>query len=249
VAFQPKTCKWGDPTTQQVVWRDNDAADLAGNLRGVRVFIRSGNGKPGPFDRPAPPANSIAGIVLRIELLVEYGAHLENLALVKRLHAHQVRTVNARFYDGSHSPPYWIRDMRQFVPWLEAQFRHPPTPPPAFAVKSAHQWFTAWGWAFRVRRRVREFVYLRITGNQLRATGSGTIVIHTPSRFRPGAGYEIRIGHRVMSVQADDRARIRFVLDLGPSHTKQQTEFGRGATHGWRTSTATITSPQGARTS
>jgi diacylglycerol O-acyltransferase/trehalose O-mycolyltransferase len=41
LAFQTPNCKFGDPATEAVVWRDNDPTILAANLRGVRLFIRS----------------------------------------------------------------------------------------------------------------------------------------------------------------------------------------------------------------
>lgn len=47
----------GDPGLQEVLWRDDDATNLAAHLRGVRVFVRSGNGVPGPFDSAQPPAD------------------------------------------------------------------------------------------------------------------------------------------------------------------------------------------------
>lgn len=51
LAFQSKNCRWGSPATDQVIWRDNDSTDLAGNLRGVRVFIQHRNRAPGPIRR------------------------------------------------------------------------------------------------------------------------------------------------------------------------------------------------------
>src|SRR4029453_17070935 len=42
-------CTWGDPAVDQVYWRDNDPTDLAANLRGVDLFVRSGDGNPGPL--------------------------------------------------------------------------------------------------------------------------------------------------------------------------------------------------------
>ncbi|MGZ4200782.1 MAG: alpha/beta hydrolase [Thermoleophilaceae bacterium] len=215
LAFQNKTCRWGDPAKNEVIWRDNDSTDLAGNLSGVRVFVRTGNGTPGPFDFPEPPAGSPQATIRQLTLTVEFGAGLENQALVKALRAAHVRGVDARFFDGSHSLPYWQRDTRELVPWLRRQFRHPPRTPATATVASAHTWFTAWGWTFQVKRRVREFVYLKLTRHGIRATGSGKLLVTPPS------------GHS-------------FVLDLGPSHTHQQTQFGRSALGGWRTVSATI---------
>jgi hypothetical protein len=85
----------------------------------------------------------------------------------------------------------------------------------AFSVESAHAAFTAWGWRFAVRRRVRELVYVRVDGGRLVLTGSGRVFVHSPKAVSPS-------------------------VDLGPSHPAQQTQFGTGATRGWRTVSVAI---------
>lgn len=241
LAFQATTCKWGDPTTEQVLWRDNDSANLAGNLRGVRIFIRSGDGTPGPYDMPAPPAGSLAALVRRATLIVEYGAHLENQAFVAALHKAGVRDVNVRFFPGSHSQPYWHRDMQEFLPWLRAQLHRPPATPAAFSVASAHPAFTAWGWHFTTHRKVREFAYVKVSGDKLTATGSGRLDIITPARYPPGAPARIHIGSTARRVTADRHGRVTLSLALGPSHSHQQTAFDSNARRGWRSKSVTIT--------
>ena len=240
LAFQPKNCRWGNPATNQILWRDNDSADLAGNLRGVRVFIRSGNGTPGPYDAKTQPSDPVRAAVWRLQLIIEAGAHLENEALLSGLRLAHVKDVDVRFFDGSHSLPYWQRDTREFVAWLRRQFAAPVRTPRSFAIKSAHVWFTAWGWTFSVRRRVREFAYVRVTARRLSVTGSGTILVQSPARFRPGLTYSVRIGRQRRRLRADRHGRIAFGLHLGPSHRHQQTRFGPGATRGWRTATAVM---------
>jgi S-formylglutathione hydrolase FrmB len=237
LAVQGKNCRWGDPAKDEVIWRDNDSADLAANLRGVRVFIRSGDGQPGPYDSPTPPADPLAALIRRGQLAIEYGAGLENKALLSGLRAAGA-SVDARFFHGSHSLPYWQRDMTEFVGWLRGQFRHPPVVQRRFSVQSAHRWFTAWGWRFEAVRRVREFVYVTADGNRLRATGSGVLVASTPPRFRPRQRVTVRFGRRVVRLRADRGGRVTVRLSLGPSHRRQQTAFGRGALRGWRTTVA-----------
>ncbi|HUO74760.1 MAG TPA: alpha/beta hydrolase family protein [Solirubrobacteraceae bacterium] len=239
LAFQPKNCRWGNPATDQVVWRDNDSTVLAGNLRGIRVFIRSGDGTPGPFDAPAPPADPAQAAVRQIQLVIEYGAHLENLAFVAALRAAGVSDVDARFFPGSHSLPYWQRDTREFVAWLALQFRRPLRPPAVASIASAHARFTSWGWSFSVHRRVREFLYLRLTRSSIRATGSGTVDVETPPQ-RPHHRYRVTVGAAATTVAADGSGHVRFRLDLGPSHTHQQTRFGHAVVRTWRTVTATV---------
>lgn len=75
-------------------------------------------------------------------------------------------------------------------------------------MKSAHAAFTTSGRRFAVRRRVQEFLYVRVGGRRLTLTGSGSVDVRTP------AGGAV-------------------VVDLGPSHRVQQTRFGAGATRGW----------------
>ena len=243
LTVQNKTCRWGDPATDQVIWRDNDSADLAANLYGVRVFIRSGNGTPGPYDSPTPPTEPGPAFVRQVQLGIEYGAHLENEALLSGLHAVHA-SVNVRFFPGSHSLPYWRRDMREFVAWLRVQFRHPPLALARFSVASAHTAFTAWGWSFHAIRRAREFAYVTVDRDQIRVTGSGALVVSTPPRFRPGQRVVVRVAvrfaRRRITLRADPQGAVSFRLGLGPSHTHQQTAFGSGAVRGWRTARATI---------
>ncbi len=239
LAVQPKNCRWGDPAKDEVIWRDNDSAALAANLRGVRVFIRSGDGQPGPYDSRTPPADPLAALIRREQLAIEYGAELENKALLSGLRAVHA-SVNARFFHGSHSLPYWQRDMTEFVAWLRAQFRHPPAVQSRFSVQSAHRSFTAWGWGFQTIRRVREFAYVTVGGNRLRATGSGVLVVQSPRHFRGRQPVVVRLGRRTLRLRADRHGRVTFRLGLGPSHTRQQTAFGREALRRWRTATAVI---------
>ena len=213
-AFLPKTCVHGDPALQEVVWRDNDATNLAGNLRGVRLFVRSGDGVPGPFDAAQPPADPFQRAVRQTQLVIEAGAHAEALQFLAAASRAGV-PVDAAFYHGSHYVPYWHREMRAFVAWLRVQLRRPVVTPRAFSVASAHAACTAWGWRFAVRRDVREFLYVRVGGGRLTVTGSGSVAVRTP-------------------------AGLAFKLDLGPSHRSQQTRFGAGATRGWRTVSVAI---------
>jgi esterase/lipase superfamily enzyme len=184
------TCKYGDPAVDEVIWRDNDPAYLASNLKGTALFVASGNGEP------SDAVESVVGQMSE--------------AFVGALDTAGIPHTADLYGAGTHTWPYWVRDLRHFLPWLRARFAHPAKPPERFEVRSARPAFTAWGWSFRVRRRVREFAYLRIAPHSVTATGSGTIAVRAPSGGRAS-------------------------IDLGPSHTTQQTDFGPGATAGWTT--------------
>jgi diacylglycerol O-acyltransferase / trehalose O-mycolyltransferase len=211
-------CTWGDPATEEVVWRDNDPTALAGNLRGVDLFVRSGDGTPGPYDSPT-----------RSRDLVETVVGEMNTAFLAALRKAGVRGVDAKVGKGTHTWPYWRQDLREFLGWLAPRLRRPFRAPRSFSVQSAHTRFSAWGFGFRARRNVREFSYLRVDGDELVARGSGTLEVVTPARFSPRRAY--LVGKR--RVRADAGGRLGFALDLGPSHTRQQTEFGPMAASGW----------------
>jgi S-formylglutathione hydrolase FrmB len=202
-------CKWGEFPRDEVVWRDNNPTDLAPNLRGVRLYVRSGDGTPGPFDTPSGPLTPT-------RLATEAGAHVMAQNFVAAARKAKVAGVDADFYPGSHSHPYWQREFRGFVAWLRAQLRDRVTAPSAFTVASAHIAFSAWGWSFGVAGRpAREFLYVRKTRSRLTLRGSGRV------RVRPPRG----------------RA---FDVDLGPGHREQQSSFDAAATKDWRTVTTPL---------
>ena len=68
----PDLCIWGDPVTQDVIWRDHDPTELARNLGGLFLYQATGNGIPGPYDDPAKPNPSSS--------LNEFGINLMNQA-------------------------------------------------------------------------------------------------------------------------------------------------------------------------
>ncbi|MEV1242810.1 alpha/beta hydrolase family protein [Nonomuraea sp. NPDC049750] len=233
-AGRQQNCVRGNPDEQQVVWRDNNPTDLAGNLRGTHLFVRSGTGTPGPYDSPKPPDDPAQRQQWQTRLLVEAGAHQMAQHFLAALEKSGIKDVNARFLPGSHSPPYWQRDLRDFVSWLEPLLRPRMSTPSPFQVSNARASFTAWGWTFAAHRKVREFSYLAVRRDALTATGSGRLDVVTPPNHRKGSRYPIKIGDRTLVVKADRHGRLAFSIDLGPSHTVQQTDFGPDATKGWR---------------
>jgi S-formylglutathione hydrolase FrmB len=233
VAHAPanQSCIRPDPARIPIVWRDNSAIDLARNLRGVRLFIRSGDGRPGPLDPVPPDADR-----LRTESVAYAGAQL----LLDALRRERIGGVDAELYPGSHHEPYWRRELPELMAWLRARLRRPVGTRRSFDVENGRADFTAWGWRFQVRRRVRELVYLSVDGGAVSATGSGKLRVTTPPRYRARAVYLVRVGRRLRRIRADRTGRLKLALDLGASHTRQQTQFGPRATRGWRTVTARI---------
>lgn len=213
-------CTWGDPETQQVIWRDNNPTYLASNLRGVALYLASGNGNAGQYDsgQTFDPT--------------EWAVGLMNQSFAAALDAARVPYTSFFYGNGTHTWPYWKRDLTKFLAWLGPQLGTRRPPPASFDYRSARERFGAWGWEFAARRSSREFVYLRdVSATGLTVTGSGTLSVRTPRLYAPGAEYAV--GDR--TAVAGPTGRLRFTLDLGPSHPVQQTDFSPTATDGWTT--------------
>jgi diacylglycerol O-acyltransferase/trehalose O-mycolyltransferase len=99
---------WGDPKADRRTWAAHDPTELAGRLRGARLFVASGNGRrPGGRD---PIEATVFG---------------ESRAFVARLHALRI-PVRTDFYGpGTHAWRYWERDLRRSLPLLLGALRTP----------------------------------------------------------------------------------------------------------------------------
>jgi S-formylglutathione hydrolase FrmB len=99
---------WGHPVDQRHVWEAHDPYHLAARLRPIPVYLSSGNGTPGPLDPPGEPTDPIE------EFLNDL-----NQSLATRLRQAGVQ-VTTHFTTGTHSPPYWQRELHRSLPMLLA---------------------------------------------------------------------------------------------------------------------------------
>jgi S-formylglutathione hydrolase FrmB len=223
---QPDGCIWGDPVTQNVVWRDHDPTELARNLHGLSIYQAWGNGQSGPHDDPSKPSPGA--------MFTEFGINQMNQAFDQALSAEGVpHTVNA-YGAGTHSWGYWLDDLGHFLPQMRAAFATPPSAPPqerAFDFESAGAPVSVWGWTFTPHRDATEMTYLRaVRSNGFDVAGSGVLHVDTPALYRPGAAYRVRgTGRPVLRARADGGGRLHFDVSLGASHPTQQYLFGPAA--------------------
>lgn len=110
---------WGDPDEQRVVWRQHNPYDLADRLAGVRLHVSAGDGAPGPYDpRPrgagaGPGGGRDALEALSHRVSREFAGKLRKLGI----------PVTTHFYRGTHTWPYWRRELRAALPALLAEIR------------------------------------------------------------------------------------------------------------------------------
>lgn len=218
-------CKFGDPYTQKVYWEDNNPTYLASNLRGVGLWASSGDGTdpddPDTFDG------------------VEWTIRQMHLSFAEALDSAGVphRSV---FRAGTHATPFWIEDLELFVPWVMDRFADPPAPPDTFSHRDMASEIAAWDWSFTATKAVDEFTYLDdVSRGGLTVTGSGEVGVETAPLYGPGETYIVDGAGEVV---ADPDGRLRFAVDLGPSHVVQQYRFEPEDREDWETRTIGIVS-------
>jgi diacylglycerol O-acyltransferase / trehalose O-mycolyltransferase / mycolyltransferase Ag85 len=98
---------WGDPVAQRAIWVANDPTYHVNLLHGVKLFVASGNGQPGPYDGSSQTTDP-----------TEAEVHAESLNFVHALRQAHVPVTTDFYGPGTHSWPYWQRDLHQSFPML-----------------------------------------------------------------------------------------------------------------------------------
>ncbi len=206
----------GTRADNEVRWRGHNPWDLASNLRGVGLTLRTGDGRPGgPFDTGTTPD------------LIEQIVHTENLSFHKRLGELGIGHVFQDYGPGFHRWPYWNRSLRETLPGIMARFRHPVPPSGPLFYRAIEPVYSVWGWRVALQRRALEFSSLRIAGRRgFSLSGSGSASVATPAVYRPGATYRVvarsvQSGTRRLDLKARG-GRLRIPVRLGPSNPSQE---------------------------
>jgi len=99
---EPDLCVWGDPITQHANWQAHDPTAIAGHLRGLRLFVSSGDGVPNRGDDTAAGA-------------VEAGIFLMSKQFVRALHRAGIPVFTDFYGNGVHAWGYWQRELTKYV--------------------------------------------------------------------------------------------------------------------------------------
>jgi diacylglycerol O-acyltransferase / trehalose O-mycolyltransferase len=99
---------WGDPRGDSAIWAAHNPYDLAAKLRGTQLFVAVGSGQPGPLDSAGTAASAI-----------ESSLAAENAAFAERLRALKIPAQFDFYGPGTHSWPYWQRDLHHAWPLLQ----------------------------------------------------------------------------------------------------------------------------------
>jgi hypothetical protein len=208
---------FGLRATEEVRWRGHNPWDLAENLAGLALWVRTGNGSPGgPF----------AGTPDTFDP-VEYDVHDQSTSFHNQLLALGIPHLWDDYGPGSHSWPYWQRDLRETLPEIMATFAHPPAPPSRFSFTAIEPRYEAYGWTVAIARPALEFSELRGAGPggfDLRGSGAGTVTtagLYAP-RSLVRAVLRSGFGTVPQELRADDSGRVTVRVPLGAGNPYQQ---------------------------
>lgn len=117
---------WGDPIRDRATWAAHDPYHLSDKLTAIPIFLSSGDGAPGEFDPPdlqrAPLFDEIdrhAAEFPDAVDLTEAVMHESTRAVADRLRQLGAQPV-VHLTRGTHSPPYWRRELDRSLPMLLA---------------------------------------------------------------------------------------------------------------------------------
>ncbi|MFC9993886.1 alpha/beta hydrolase [Nocardia sp. NPDC127526] len=217
---------FGPLPADEIWWRNSNPPDLAGNLRGLALYAKTGNGVPCDQEDLANLSVPQEGPFTQPFQLTEPVVAQGTRGLLRALDQAGIPYRGDVDGCGMHTWRYWQRQLHEFWPQLLAAFGTPE--PETFDYRRADAEFSVRGWTFTADPdRAAEFLDIRSASRTgLTLTGSGLQSVITPGNYRPGAALRVDDGASVREVVADARGRLTFTVDLGPAHRLQQFVWG-----------------------
>lgn len=221
------TSIFGDPLTDEINWAAHDPTTLADNLADTNILLFNGNGLPGPLD-PSPASDPGSLKSYPGAGLIEGAVDVDTTLFHNRLDALGISSYWDDYGDGTHSWPYWTRDLQQSIGTVMADFAHPLPNPSKVTYTTASGVYTIYGWQVSMHRTAEEFSTLEdgdSSGFALAGSGSGLVV--TPAVYTPGGTYDVTIAEENAS-QVVDRLRaggtgaLHITVPLGPANPYQE---------------------------
>ncbi|MBN8867146.1 MAG: prolyl oligopeptidase family serine peptidase [Solirubrobacterales bacterium] len=204
---------YGPRETQEVRWRGHNPTDLAENLRGTDLQVRTANGVLNPaIGEGDSPDDALSCVV-------EGGVYQGSISFHEQLEKLGVDHLWKDYGNGCHTVENFQRQVTDTLAGFESFFQAPPPDPKTFDYRSIEPHFRVWGWDVDVDpRRALEFLRLKGGDSAVTVEGSGRTSLTTPAWYR---GLKtVDVGGVPVRPRAD--GRLRFAVDLGPAHTVQQ---------------------------
>jgi S-formylglutathione hydrolase FrmB len=202
---------YGPRATQEVRWRGHKPTDLAANLRGIDLQVRTANGIPNPSIGEGEGSGDVPSCI------VEKGVQMASVNLHQRLDTLGIAHAWKDYGAGCHTVPNFQREVLDTLPVFERVLAKPPAPPADFDYRSIEPRFDVWGWHVDADpARALEFLRLHAGRAGLTLEGSGRTTVTTPAWYR---GLEaVDVNGTPTAPGAD--GRLRFVVDLTTSESR-----------------------------
>jgi len=216
----------GPRSTQEVRWHGHNPTDLAGNLRGVDVQVRTANGTPSSELGETGDPTAVASCVL------EQGVHMASVDYHEALAALKVPHLWKDYGPGCHTVVSTFRQITDTLTRFGHLFAKPPRRPLRFDHASIESRFSVWNWTVKADPdRAVEFLRLQGAGRHgVVLTGSGMTRVRTPPDYRRAERVKLKTAGESRWLKPSRRGRLTFSVDLGPPHADQQfTDAARAA--------------------
>lgn len=223
---------YGPRATQEVRWRGHNPTDLAANLRGLNLQVRTANGIPNP---------AIGEELLSIDTVscvIEAGVHDGTVSFNQKLDELGIPHLWKEYGPGCHTPENFEREIIATIEVFTEQFADPAPEPITFDYESIEPEFDVYGWhVVADPRRALEFMRLsNVTSGGMIVAGSGKTTITSPPIFA-GADLVDLHGATTPSAVPDAAGRITFAVDLGAPDSVQEYTPGANPTEDARSVT------------
>jgi S-formylglutathione hydrolase FrmB len=209
----PADAPFGNHLTDEINWKGHDPAYLIRNLRGVGLWFATADGAPGKYDDPVTDPTGYlpaAGI--------ESLTHFSTEDFVHRAHHVDVPVQVYDYNSGTHTWPYWARDLRHFMKPLMHRFAHSQPRPNRVHYISTEKSWSSFGWHVRFTRSAPLAWGSIHHANRygFRVKGTGIAHVMTANRFAPHRTYRVKApGAHAVSRKADQHGRLHISVLTG----------------------------------
>ncbi|HVY11066.1 MAG TPA: alpha/beta hydrolase family protein [Mycobacteriales bacterium] len=208
---------FGNHLSNEINWQGHDPARLISNLRPVKLWFATADGLPGKYDDPVTDPGGFAGAAA-----VESLTHTSTDLFLQHLRQAHMTGYVYDYGSGTHTWPYWARDLRKFLPTLMKTFADPPPRPSRISYTTINPRWSQWGWTVTIKRpeplAFSKLSHAGATGFVYE--GDGTATVLTPPVSVKGVPYRVTIaGHsRWQAPDGDGRLHVR--VPVGPKPRK-----------------------------
>jgi S-formylglutathione hydrolase FrmB len=204
---------FGNAVRNRINWVAHDPAEVIPNLTSTWIHLWTATGLNGPYDPQPNPGGT------GIEALTH--------ASTQHFHDHLVEAGIPSDYNdytyGTHTWPYWTRDLQQYVPRMMRDFAHPKTPRKVTYASYDRSW-SQWGWSVAMQRTPDQDLSALAGADANGFVGifgqpNAVATVTTRAFYRPGVVKRVifhdrQAGDTVKSVRVSPDGRLRIAVPV-----------------------------------